>query len=666
MYRNLTDNEIDILVNRNCKCDDWSNIKVVDNFDPHYVRNSEFSGNIVLGSFENTVSFPGGIKKHSGIYNSALHDCTLGNNVYINNVREYIAGYVIEDNVVINNIGIMYVAGESKFGNDVRVQVLSEAGDRKVSIFNGLSSHIAYISTLYRHRSGVTDKITKMIEDYSSSVSSSVGRIGANALITACKSIINVNIGEYAEISGCDRLCNGTINSCKEDPSKVGYGVTAEDFIISSGTTVSGGAVIFKCFVGQGCELAKQYSAENSLFFANSAGFHGEACSIFAGPFTVTHHKSTLLISGMFSFMNAGSGSNQSNHMYKLGPIHQGIMERGAKTASDSYILWPAKIGVFTMVMGRHYKHSDTSDIPFSYLIEYDDKSYLVPGVNLRSIGTIRDAKKWPKRDKRKDPNKLDFVNYNLLSPFTVQKMMNGKRILKQLQDFSGKTTESYTYKNTVIRNSSLVKGIELYNTGIIKFLGNSVISRLENYDCKTDREIRERLKPSTETGQGDWVDIGGLIAPKDQISKILDDIDNGKIVTVDRLNDRFKVLHDNYYEYEWTWAFGKLHYLTSKPADLLTGSDIVEIIEKWKKAVIDLDNKLYDDAGKEFTLDSKVSFGTDGSEEEQNKDFENVRGDFERNAIVTEVLDHIRKKSDLAAFMINKMNGIVQAQQII
>ena len=58
----------------------------------------------------------------------------------------------------------------------------------------------------------------------------------------------------------------------------------------------------------------------------------------FAGPYKVTHHKSTLLIAGMFSFMNAGSGSNQSNHMYKLGPIHQGTLERGAKTTSDSYI----------------------------------------------------------------------------------------------------------------------------------------------------------------------------------------------------------------------------------------------------------------------------------------------------------------------------------------
>ena len=98
----------------------------------------------------------------------------------------------------------------------------------------------------------------------------------------------------------------------------------------------------------------------------------------FAGPYTVTHHKSTLLIAGMFSFMNAGSGSNQSNHMYKLGPIHQGTLERGAKTTSDSYILWPARVGAFSLVMGRHVNHSDTSNLPFSYLIEQNNTTYLV------------------------------------------------------------------------------------------------------------------------------------------------------------------------------------------------------------------------------------------------------------------------------------------------
>ncbi|MFR3853579.1 MAG: DUF4954 family protein [Odoribacter splanchnicus] len=31
-------------------------------------------------------------------------------------------------------------------------------------------------------------------------------------------------------------------------------------------------------------------------------------------------------------------------------------------------------------------------------------------------MGTIRDALKWPKRDKRTDPHQLDCINFNLLS----------------------------------------------------------------------------------------------------------------------------------------------------------------------------------------------------------------------------------------------------------
>lgn len=87
-----------------------------------------------------------------------------------------------------------------------------------------------------------------------------------------------------------------------------------------------------------------------------------------AGPFTVSMHKSSLLIAGMYSFLNAGSGSNQSNHMYKLGPIHQGIVERGSKTTSDSYILWPARVGAFQKI--EEYYGVKLSEITAEKIIE--------------------------------------------------------------------------------------------------------------------------------------------------------------------------------------------------------------------------------------------------------------------------------------------------------
>ena len=270
---------------------------------------------------------------------------------------------------------------------------------------------------LYRHRPQLIERMKTLIEAYADEHASDVGTIGSHVTIVNSGYIKNVRISDYCEIEGAGRLKNGSINSNVADPVHIGYGVVCDDFIISSGSHIEDGTMITRCFVGQACHMGHNYSASDSLFFSNCQEENGEACAIFAGPFTVTHHKSTLLIAGMFSFMNAGSGSNQSNHMYKLGPIHQGALERGAKTTSDSYILWPARIGAFSLVMGRHVNHPDTSDLPFSYLIEDKNTTYLAPGVNLRSVGTIRDAQKWPKRDLRKDPVRLDQINYNLLSP---------------------------------------------------------------------------------------------------------------------------------------------------------------------------------------------------------------------------------------------------------
>jgi len=373
----------------------------------------------------------------------------------------------------------------------------------------------------------------------------------------------------------------------------------------------------------------------------------------------VTHHKSTLLIAGIFSFMNAGSGSNQSNHMYKLGPIHQGIMERGSKTTSDSYLLWPARIGPFTLVMGRHYKNMDTSSLPFSYLIESNDESILVPGINLRSVGTIRDAQKWPLRDRRKGPLKIDQVNFNLLSPYTIRKMFAGREILRKLKSESAARTSSYTYDNMKIKGGSLERGIELYQTGINKFLGNSLIKRLEKTEFRTNEELRKRLTPEKLQGKGEWVDLAGLIAPKKEVDSLLDRIESGKVASIEGLAKSFIAMHDSYYDWEWTWSCERIEEEAGTSVNNLTADDIIRIVESWKKSVVDLDNLLYEDARKEFKLSSMTGFGIDGGDEIKKLDFEQVRGEFESNSVVSAIQEHIKQKTDLGDELIERMRKI-------
>jgi hypothetical protein len=351
VYRNLFDEEIGQLVHQGCSSSDWNLIKVSSDFVVNNIENCKFSGHIQLNSFQGSVKLVGGITFETGIYNAWLHNCEVGRDALIRNVRSYIANYVIETGVIIHNITTLAVDGETAFGNGVLVEAINEEGGRDVPIYDYLSTHVAYMMSLYRHRPDLISRLRKMVSEYVSFVKSDRGVIGANSKILNCNTILNVRTGAATTIDGAKKLKNGSINSNYEAPVTIGEGVIMEDFIVSSGSKITDATLVSKCFIGQGCVLDKHYSAENSLFFANCQGFHGEACSIFAGPYTVTHHKSTLLIAGMFSFLNAGSGSNQSNHLYKLGPIHQGIMERGAKTTSDSYLLWPSRIGAFSLVM---------------------------------------------------------------------------------------------------------------------------------------------------------------------------------------------------------------------------------------------------------------------------------------------------------------------------
>lgn len=642
-YRALTAEEIITLKSQMCSASDWSQVLVADDFCAVYVWYARFSGKVCLGSFNKEFYLPGGIRKHSGLYHVTLHNVTLGDDCCIENVKNYIANYSIGDGTFIENVDIILADGVSSFGNGVQVSVLNETGGQEVVIYDRLSAQTAYMMVAYRDRPMLIDHLRESIRRYVDGVTSEVGTIGADVVIADAGYIKNVRVGDCCKIEGASRLKNGSINSTRSAPVHIGVNVVGDDFIISGGANVEDGVTLSRCFVGQACRLGHNYSATDSLFFGNCQGENGEACAVFAGPFTVTHHKSTLLISGMFSFMNAGSGSNQSNHMYKLGPIHQGVMERGTKTASDSYVLWPSRIGAYSLVMGRHVNHQDTSDLPFSYLIEQQSTTYIVPGANLKSVGTIRDAKKWPLRDLRAEEDRLDQINYNLLSPYVIRKMLNGIRILEDLQKASGENSETYSYQSGLIRRSSLLKGLKYYRMAIDKFLGNSLISRIMQFEFKDIEGLRAVLRPSAGYGLGEWMDMAGMIAPHDAVQAVLDEIENGLLTDVEDINRRFAAVHVGYYDYEWAWVYNAIEEYYGVCLNTITADKICELIGRWKRSVISLDELVYEDARKDFALSALT--------------------DFENNPFVASVREHIRVKSELGDTVLDYINKNIRPE---
>ena len=209
-----------------------------------------------------------------------------------------------------------------------------------------------------------------------------------------------------------------------------------------------------------------------------------------------------------------------------------------------------------------------------------------------------------------------------------------------------------------MLRNSSLRNGIRFYQTAITKFLGNSIIKKLENLPAgAADEQMRAALRPTTPGGTGNWVDVSGMIAPKELVDELLDKISSGAVGSIAEVQEAFADMHKHYYEYEWTWAYDKYAEHFGVDMETITKEQVIDIVKQWKEAVIGLDRQLYEDARKEFDLASMTGFGADGSKEVKELDFEQVRGDFESNPFVTAVLEHIRVKEALGDELIQRLS---------
>ncbi|WP_018357875.1 DUF4954 family protein [Porphyromonas levii] len=659
--RALTKDEVVVLEHNNCHSDDWPLITVAEGFDPMCCRDVVFIGQCTIGDLSGSRTNEYGVPIPNGIRSARIHECTIGDGVCIDHIHDCLSRYDIGDHVTITNVDVVAMKGESSFGVGVRASVLNETGGIEVPISRNLNAQTAYMLTLMSFQDrALRVSLIELIDAESEAVRSTRGIIEEHVEIKNTGSIVNAFVGAYATIEGATKLENCSLCSSVEHPIRIGYNVQGRDFIASLGAMIGGSSIVERCFVGQSCHIDHLFSAHDSLIFANCNLENGEACAIFAGPFTVSSHKSSLLIAGHFSFLNAGSGSNQSNHLYKLGPIHQGVVERGSKTSSDSYVLWPSRIGAFTLVMGRHVHNVDTTDFPFSYLIESENKSFLVPGRSLLSVGTMRDAKKWPARDKRPKSSRPDCINYNLLSPFTIGKMECAYNKLKSLQDFLGLHDHVYAFNNIFIKSSSLKRGLETYRWGIEKFVGNSLIQRIQDKfgdkAISSQEELLTALRPDHTEGTGEWIDMSGMIAPIQGIHEIIRKIKSGALATLPEVNSAVRDLHSRYYDLEWDWSYELLCRWFGEP---LSASKVVEIIEKWLRAVVAIDQALLNDAHKEYNIIGRVNLGIQPDNEMNRSYGEQIEEEFSHNSIVLSVQEHIERKRALASAVLAQLSGL-------
>ena len=587
-YRQLDEKEIRQLEDNNCWAEDWQRVMVADDFNPNAVRNVTFYGNVKLGSFNKSIEVSKTFMRRTGVYNATLRNVTIGNNSLVENVGNYINNYVIGSDCYISNICTMETTEGATYGEGNIISVLNEVGEGNVVSYHGLTSQIAALMVRHAGNNAFRTAIRRLVAEYIQRTTPDTGTIGNGVKIVNTKEVTNTVVYNDCEINGAARISDCTIMSSPEASVFIGTGVICENSIIAHGSSIINSVKMQDCFVGEACKLSNGFTAAQSVFFANSYMSNGEACAAFCGPFSASHHKSSLLIGGMFSFYNAGSATNFSNHAYKMGPMHYGTMERGAKTASGAYLLMPAHIGTFSVCFGKLMYHPDTRSLPFAYLIAYGDIMYLVPGRNLTTVGLYRDIRKWPKRDMRSKNSRKSIVNFDWLSPFSVGEILEGKQILERLREASGDNVSTYNYHEYVIKASSLRKGIKYYDIALRIYMG-AVLKR---------HALEE---PQTRVGTGKWNDLSGLLLPDSEEQQIVSDIADGTIESVDEITDRFKRINDNYAEYRWAWSYSMiLNYYGLKT---ITPEDAERIHDDYVTARRAWIAEIRKDAEKEFQL---------------------------------------------------------------
>ncbi len=592
-YRSLTSEEIEVLKSNDCWAEDWTSINVSEDFKPNYMHRVMLYGEVNIGAFNKNVEVSQGFVKHSGINNATLRNVTIGDDCLIENVGNFINNYTIGDDCYISNISTMETTEGATFGEGNLVSVLNEVGEGNVILFSDLNSQLAAFMVKHFSDKELKENIRQLIKTDIENKAPERGQIGSNVKIVNTKEITNCVINDLCEVNGASRLSDCTLLGSVHGNVYIGTGAIIENSIIAEGSSVINSVKIQDCFVGEACQLSNGFTASASVFFANSYMSNGEACAAFCGPFTASHHKSSLLIGGMFSFYNAGSATNFSNHAYKMGPMHWGILERGSKTASGAYLLMPATLGSFSVCFGKLMHHPNTRNLPFAYLIADGDKMFLIPGRNITTVGLYRDIKKWPKRDLRAQENRKSIVNFDWLSPFSVGEILKGKKILESLREVTGDNVSQDLYREYIIPATSLHKGIKYYDIALRIYMG-AVLKRV----LKRDPAI---TPPSTQTGVGDWDDLSGLLLPVSEEDRIVKDMREGNIETIQQLLDRFEEINNNYREYQWAWTYSVIcdYYGISE----ITLEDANRIHEDYIRARRSWIAEIKKDAEKEYAM---------------------------------------------------------------
>lgn len=473
-FRKLKPSEIKVLEKNANSSDNWSKILVADGFNPHLVKNCSFFGMIRIGRLEPCYLEFKNLRVPTGLYNSTIVSCDIGNNVAIDNVN-FMSHYIVGNEVILVNINELATTNHSKFGNGVLkegepeavriwLEICNENAGRAILPFNGMLAADAWLWSKYRDDDVLLQKFKEFTDHKFDTKRGYYGKIGERTVIKNCLIIKDVWIGSDAYIKGANKLKNLTINSGPEAPSQIGEGVELVNGIVGFGCRIFYGVKAVRFIMASNSQLKYGARLINSYLGDNSTISCCEVLNSLIFPSHEQHHNN--------SFLCAATVLGQSNMAAgaTVGSNHNSRSADGEIVAGRGF--WPglcvslkhnSKFASFTLIAKSDYPAELNIPIPFS-LISNDlsnDQLLIFPGFwfmhNMYALS--RNTYKYISRDNRAD--KSQVIEYDFLAPDSVNEILEALKIFKRA------VTKAWASENnTVIPDNRLEKtGAELLET---------------------------------------------------------------------------------------------------------------------------------------------------------------------------------------------------------
>lgn len=591
-WRNLNADEIKQLIENGNTSEDFKDILVTDEFDPGQIKNTEFFGMVRIGRLRNVILEHHDMQLPCGITNSRIISCDIGDDAAIHNVR-YLAHYIIGDRCILANIDEMYTTNIAKFGNGiikegepeesrVWIDLMNEAGCRSVLAFDGMIAADAYLWAKYRDDKILMEKLKEITQDKFDARRGYYGTIGDQCVVKNSRTIKDVKVGAHCYIKGANKLKNLTINSSEQEPTHIGEGVELVNGIIGYGCQVFFSSKALRFVMGNNSNLKFGAKMFNTFLGDNSTVSCCEVQkNLIFGSHEQHHNNSFLIASLIMGQSNIAAGATIGSNHNSRAIDNEVQAGRGFWPGLCTSIKHPSRFASFTLLATGTYRAELDIPLPFSLINnnEAKDRLEIMPAYwwlyNMYALA--RNSWKFQDRDTR--ISKTQNIEFDCLAPDTVEEIFcargllevwTGKASLRQAgQSENDKTGEELAQigRELLTGPQEKLDGLEILGENMERSKRKTIILKVyKAYQGYSDmlhyyavRNLIDFLQESPKanlasmnktlkgTRKGDWVNMGGQLAPAGDVDRIRADIGSGGLASWEDIHKRYDELFKAY-----------------------------------------------------------------------------------------------------------------------